>query len=111
MTALKLIKWLMVVIVSPWLVFMIISVYGGGAPFAKMGESIISIVQNITLQLSTKADIIKMQADEWKDKIMGKKSEGREVPESALKTEPEEKKAKKKGAGVKQVPAKTGETK
>ena len=110
MTASKLIQWLLVAIVTPWLVFMIISVYGGGAPFAKMGESIISSVQNITLKLSTKADFIKMQADELKEKIMGK-TEGKGVPDSALKTGPEQKNAKKKGAGVKQVPAKTGETK
>jgi len=110
MTAVKLIKWLSVVIVTPWLIFMIVSVYAGGEPFTKMGESIASSVQTIMLKLSTKANMIKMQADEWKEQIMGKKSEGKEVQESTPRGEPQGKKTKKKGATVKQPPAKTGET-
>ena len=110
MTALKLIKWLSVIIVTPWLIFMIVSAYAGGEPFTKMGESIASSVQTIMLKLSTKADMIKMQADEWKEKIMGRKSEGKEVQESTPRNEPQGKKTKKKGAAVKQSPSKTGET-
>jgi hypothetical protein len=110
MTALKLLKWLSVVIVAPWLIFMIVSVYAGGEPFTNMGESIASNAKAIMLKLSTKADMIKMQADEWKEKIMGKKTEGKEVQESTPRSEPQGNKTKKKGAAVKQSPAKTGET-
>jgi hypothetical protein len=110
MTALKLLKWLSVVIVAPWLIFMIVSVYAGGEPFTNMGESIASSAKAIMLKLSTKADMIKMQAAEWKEKIIGKKSEGHEVQESAPGSEPHGKKSKKKGAPVKQPAGKTGET-
>ena len=99
-----------VAIVAPWLVFMIVFIYGGGEPFMKMGESIGSHVQSITLKLSKKADMIKMQADELKEKITGKKTESKEPRESAAPSELKEKKKKKKGAAVRQAPARTGET-
>jgi hypothetical protein len=111
MTTLKLIKWLTVVIVTPWLIFMIVSIYGGGEPFTKMGESIASSVQSITLKLSKKADTIKVEADELKEKITGKKTESKEAQESAPKSEPKEKKTKKKKrAAVRPAPATTDET-
>jgi hypothetical protein len=111
MTTLKLITWLSVVIVTPWLVFMIISIFGGGEPFTKMGESIVSHVQNVTLKLTKKADMIKMEADELKEKITGKTTESKKAQEPASKSELKEKKKKKRdGAAVKQAPAKTDET-
>jgi len=109
MTTFKLIKWLSVTTVTPWPVFMILSVHTGGEPFTEMGESIASSVQTLILKLSAKADRIKMQADEWKEKITGKKSEGKRVQQTAPRSEPQGKKTKK-DAAVKQALAKTGET-
>lgn len=91
---LKVIKWLSVAIVTPWLMFMLVSIFSGGEVFTRMGDSLASSVQGITLKLSTKADMIKRQADEWREKITGKKSEVREAEEAKPKAEkPKEKKA------------------
>jgi hypothetical protein len=54
--------------------------------------------------------MIKMQADELKEKITGKKTESEEPQASAAPSELKEKKKKKKGAAVRQAPARTGET-
>jgi hypothetical protein len=75
MKSLKILKWLTIAIIMPWLIFMILAVFKGGEIFARMGESIALGVQDMTLRFSKKADTIKTQADEWKEKLTGIKSE------------------------------------
>jgi hypothetical protein len=110
MTTLKLIKWLTFVIITPWLIFMIIAIFGGGEPFKKMGESAVSYLQEVTIKLTKKADVIKMEADELREKITGKKPETKEAQAPAPKSELKEKKTKKKRAAAKPAPAKTDES-
>lgn len=105
MTALKVIKWIAVILVMPWLVFMVISVTSGGSQFVRMGESAVSLVQSVTLKLSTKADSIKAEADEWKEKITGKKAEVK-ADESLGKDEKPPEKKKRKRVSSAQAPLK-----
>ncbi|HMK60159.1 MAG TPA: hypothetical protein VK452_03310 [Dissulfurispiraceae bacterium] len=69
MTSLKLLKWLAIAIIAPWLLFMIISAFKGGDIFTQVGESMINEVRDISIKLSRKADRIKAEADEWKEKL------------------------------------------
>ena len=75
MKSLKILKWGTIAIIMPWLIFMIRAIFKGGDIFARMGESIVSGVQDMALRLSKKADTIKTQADEWKEKLTGIKTE------------------------------------
>jgi FlaA1/EpsC-like NDP-sugar epimerase len=87
MKSLKVIKWLSIVIIMPWLIFMILAILKGGETFTKMGESLVSTVQEMTLKLSRKADMVKTQADEWKEKLTGIKSEEKATEEAKTKAE------------------------
>jgi hypothetical protein len=87
MNSLKFIKWLAIAIITPWLIFMLISAFKGGEPFKEMGASIVAVVQDITLKLSKKADMIQIQADEWKEKLTGVKGEEKAAEEAKSKDE------------------------
>ena len=87
MKSLKILKWVTIAVITPWLVFMILAAFKGGEIFTRMGESIVSGVQDMTLGLSKKADMIKTQADEWKEKLTGIKSETKTAEDAKSKDE------------------------
>lgn len=93
MTAFKVLKWLTILIVTPWLVFMLTAAFKGSGPIKEMGEFTASAVRALTVKLGDKADTIKIQADEWKEKITGKKAE---EAKPAAQEKPQDKKSKKK---------------
>ena len=82
MKSLKILTWVSIAIIMPWIIFMILAIFKGGEIFARMGESIVSGIQDMTLGLSKKADTIKTQADEWKEKLTGSKSEKKTVEDA-----------------------------
>jgi len=87
MKSLKILKWVTIAIIMPWLIFMIHAIFKGGEIFARMGESIVSGVQDMTLGLSKKADMIKTQAYEWKEKLTGIKSEKKTAEDAKSQNE------------------------
>jgi hypothetical protein len=87
MKALKIIKWLTIILITPWLVFMILAIFNGGEIFNRMGESVVAEVQDITHKLSAKADMIKAQADEWREKWSGTRHAEQKAEESKAKDE------------------------
>ena len=87
MNSLKVLKWLAVAIITPWLIFMLISIFKGGELFTETGAYVVAAVQDITLRLSKKADMVKIQADEWKGKLTGIKSDGKAEEETTSKDE------------------------
>lgn len=87
MKSLKVIKWLSIAIIMPWLIFMILAIFKGGEIFTKMGGSVVAGVQEITIKLSRKADMVKTQADEWKEKITGIRSEEKAAEDVKSKDE------------------------
>ncbi len=102
MTAFRILKWISFIIIAPWLIFMLTAVFMGGEPITKMGEVVVSSVQSLTLKLSSKADSVKRQSDEWKEKITGKKA-GEEKP--VVQEKPQDKTFKKKSKRAMRVEA------
>ncbi len=83
----------------PWFIFMILAIFKGGEIFARMGKSIASGVQDMTLGMSKKADTIKTQADEWKEKLSGIKSETKTVEDAKSQDEKAPAKKTKRATG------------
>jgi hypothetical protein len=106
MTAFKILKWLTIILVTPWLVFMLLSVFKGGEPFVKMGDGLSGWVLDSAKNLAGKADTIKWQADEWKERYLGIKREEKEpeVPLKPAEKKPEKKKTKKRPPPEKKEP-------
>ncbi len=102
MTGFRVLKWISFIIIAPWLIFMLTATFKGGEPITRMGELVVSSVQSLTLKLSSKADSIKMQADEWKEKITGKKAD-EEKP--VVQEKPQDKTSKKKSKKTMRVHA------
>ncbi|HMK56763.1 MAG TPA: hypothetical protein VK448_09020 [Dissulfurispiraceae bacterium] len=101
MTSLKILKWLSIAIITPWLVFMVLSAIKGGEIFTRMGDSVIEDVRDISAKLSRKADMVKIQADEWKEKLGFKSGEKAEEAKPAEEKVPAKKtkKAAKTSSG------------
>lgn len=99
MTAFKIIKWLTVILVTPWLIFMVTAVMKGGEPFKRMGDGVSRMVEDSAESLAAKADVVKWQADEWKEKYLGIKREEEKPAEAPLlEKKTDKKKAPKKKA-------------
>jgi FlaA1/EpsC-like NDP-sugar epimerase len=113
MKSLKITKWLCITIIMPWLIFMILAIFKGGGIFTKMGESLVLRVQEMALRLSGKADMVKTQTDEWKEKLTGIKSEEKAAEEAKAKDEKapvkKEKKTKRHSSAEGQSSAKPGD--